>query len=318
MKISKKLQKWVDQGLITRKQAEKITQSEQSGRSNLMWKLMFGIAGLLIGLGIILIISSNWRHIPAPVKMLGDFVIWGGILYATYWSIVNKRERIKELFLILSFLFVAATIGLIAQIFHLSGGWHSFATTWALLGLPFILFSRLITINCLWLCLILSTVKYDVWLEAIMDMFDNAPIAGLISGTMILAALSVWGRQIYEFLGKRVILPKAFSLLSFRAMYYFTLGVGAALGFEYILANVIVFVFLGIRLLLAAYDKNINSFIHNTHLVELYILFLFFTRYHNLFKSGLGFIFAGCLLLGALYGLKRTSKYIKTMEVFHE
>ena len=66
------------------------------------------------------------------------------------------------------------------------------------------------------------------------------------------------------------------------------------------------------------YDKNINSFIHNAHLVELYILFLFFTRYHNLFKSGVGFIFAGCLLLGALYGLKKTSKYIKTLEVFHE
>ena len=58
MKLSKKLQKWVEQGLITSKQAEKIAQSEQSGHSNLMWKLMFGIAGLLIGLGIILLILS--------------------------------------------------------------------------------------------------------------------------------------------------------------------------------------------------------------------------------------------------------------------
>lgn len=317
MKISNKLKKWADAGLISQKQAEKIMLSEQSKNHNIMWKLMFGIAGLLIGLGVILIISSNWRHIPDHLKLLGDFSIWAGILYATYRSIVNKEDKIKELFLILSFLFVAATIGLIAQIFHLSGGWHSFAITWALLGLPFILFSRLVTINFLWLCLVLSALKFDFW-RAIIEMFDNTPIAMLISGTMILAALSFSGRQIYEFLGKIVILPKAFSLLSFLAMYCFALTAGATLGFKYMLANVFVFVFLGIRLLMAVYDKNINSFIHNTHLVELYILFLFFTRYGNLFKSGVGFICAGCILLGALYALKKTSKYIKTMEVFHE
>ena len=61
-----------------------------------------------------------------------------------------------------------------------------------------------------------------------------------------------------------------------------------------------------------------KSFIRNTHLLELYILFLFVTRYGNLFMSGVGFIVGGLLLLGVLYLLKKTSKYIKTLEVFHE
>ena len=43
MKISNKLQKWVDQGLISKKQAEKIMLSEQSNNSNMAWKLMFGL-----------------------------------------------------------------------------------------------------------------------------------------------------------------------------------------------------------------------------------------------------------------------------------
>ncbi|MBE6449110.1 MAG: DUF2157 domain-containing protein [Alphaproteobacteria bacterium] len=109
MKISNKLQKWVDEGLISQKQADKILLSEQSTHSNIVWKWMYGIAGLFIGLGFILIISANWDNIPAPLKLLGDFAIWAAILYGTYWSIINKKTRIKELFLVLSFLFVGAT-----------------------------------------------------------------------------------------------------------------------------------------------------------------------------------------------------------------
>ena len=39
---------------------------------------------------------------------------------------------------------VGGTIGLIAQTFNLSGGWQSFAVSWALLSTPFILVSRLL------------------------------------------------------------------------------------------------------------------------------------------------------------------------------
>ena len=141
MKISNKLQKLVDQGLISEEQAEKIMASEQAKHSNLAWKLMYWIAGLFIGLGFILIVGSNWDDIPASLKLLGDFAIWAGILYGTYWSIVNKKDRVKELFLTLSFLFVGATIGLIGQIFNLSGGWQSFATAWAVLSFVFVIFS---------------------------------------------------------------------------------------------------------------------------------------------------------------------------------
>ena len=50
MKISNKLQKLVDQGLISEEQAEKIMASEQAKHSNLAWKLMYWIAGLFIGI----------------------------------------------------------------------------------------------------------------------------------------------------------------------------------------------------------------------------------------------------------------------------
>ena len=140
----------------------------------------------------------------------------------------------------------------------------------------------------------------------------------LITGTLIWALLTYAGNQLYKAINKVIVLPKAFAIFCFINMYGVALLGGFFLGFENMFANIFVFIFLGIRLLLAMYNKNMKSFIRNTHLVELFILFLFVTRFGNLFMSGIGFILGGALLLGVLYLLKKTSKYIKAMEVFHE
>ena len=144
MKIANRLQNWVEQGLISQSQAEQILLSEKSNHSNIMWRWMYGIAGLFIGLGFILIIGANWDDIPAGVKLFGDFALWAGIIYAAVKSVADKKSKASEILLVLSFLFAGATIGLIGQIFNLNGGWHSFAMAWSLLGLPYVLFSRLL------------------------------------------------------------------------------------------------------------------------------------------------------------------------------
>lgn len=318
MRVSNKLQKWVEQGLISQEQAEKIILTEQSDNGRMAWKLMYWIAGLFIGLGCILIIGSNWDSVPAFIKLLGNFAIWGGVLYGVYWSIVNKREKLKELFLTLSFLFVGATIGLIAQIFNLSGGWQSFATGWAILSFVFVIFSRLIVLNIVWLCLFFSILNIEHFFRLLESFLGNNLTMGLITGTLLCAFLSYAGNQLYQAVNKVVVMPKAFAVLSFIHMYIVAVIGGMAVGFKSVFATIFVFVFLGGRLFLAMQNKNMKSFIRNTHLIELYILFLFLTRFGNLFMSGIGFIIGGVLLLGGLYLLKKTSKYIKSMEMFHE
>lgn len=62
MLLSKKLQIWVDKGIITKEQAEKIIESNKNQHFHLAWSLMFWIAGLLIGSGVILLIGSNWEE----------------------------------------------------------------------------------------------------------------------------------------------------------------------------------------------------------------------------------------------------------------
>ena len=317
MKISNKLQNLVDQGVISLEQAEKIMFSEQEKHSNLAWKLMYWIAGLFIGLGIISIIASNWDSIPASVKLFGDFIIWAGILYGAYWSIDNKKDKLKELFLTLCFLFVGATIGLIAQIFNLNGGWNSFALIWALLSFVFVVFSRLMAINILWLCLLFSSVNFGRLFKYLEYFFESSLTIGLIISSLILALLTYMGNKLYKVVNKTVLLPKAFALLTHFIMYNFVLYGGFIIGFKEVFANIFVFIFLGIRLFLTMRAKDMKSFIQNTHALELYIFLLFLSRLGG-FLSGIGYISIGILLLGILYILKKTSKYIRKMEVFHE
>ena len=321
MKRRVDLDELVANKIITQDQAEKILSYSKSGSMSKAWKLWYWIAGLFIGLGTVLLISANWDDVSDLVKLVADFAIWGGVLYGTYWSVVNKKERCKELFLTLSCLFVGATIGLIAQIFNLGGNWSAFALSWSLLSLVFVLCSRLMVLNILWLWLMSGSISEEIFdkiakmLEKIIKYYDELTI--LIYVTACLAVLAYIGKLIYEMINKKIVLPKAFYLICVFSMYFVVLVFGGHIGFDNNWANVFVFAFLVCRLLLAVKDKNMRAFTFNTHLVELYILFLFLSRFNNLFETGVGFLLAGFLLLAGIYVLRKTSIYIKKMEIFN-
>ena len=325
MKISKKLQKWVEQGFISDEQAKQILQAEQSNYSGFVWKWLYGIAGLFIGLGIILIVSANWDDIPAPVKLVADFGIWAGFIYGTYLSVINKKDKIKEFFLLMSFLFVGATIGLVAQIFNLSGGWHSFAMTWALLGLPFVWLSRLFFFNCGWMILFLTSFNFG-FVEKILN-YMHKHIDGLILFVIVLLLISKLSKKLDKIFNQYTLLPKALQVLSMFAIYgmiflssfgrnYWYLF-GARLDF-FIFICLLSFVFFASRLFWAFKNQNMVSFKRNALVVEFYIFLIFTSRMSDLLLSGFGFILAGLFVLGFIYVIRKTSKYIKTMEVFHE
>ena len=315
MALSKKLQKWVEQGIITKDQADKITELEGKNQSSMAWRMMFLIAGLFIGLGIVLLIGANWDYIPASLKISGNFTIWLGILYGAYWSITHKKENIREMFLTLSFLMVGATIGLIGQIFNLSGGWESFAFAWALLGIPYIILSRLVALNTMWIILLLTGFKglsIFSWLHWLYDTLSGVP--ELVTATAVLALIGYAGAQLHETVGKIIILPQTLSKLSMFIMYVVIIFCGWSMGVKDWGASIFVLIFFGIRMAIAFIRKNPRSFRNNTLLIQLFIFFIFITRFENLFKSGIGFILGGALLLLLIYGLKKTSTYIKNFD----
>ena len=317
-----KLKTWVEANIIDNAQKEKILEYEKTHNNGLFWRAATIIAGLLIGCGICLIVASNWDKLSTQFKIIADFALFGAILYGAYFCLSKGKKGLSELFLLLSFLMIAATIGLLGQTFNLDGGWRSFALFWALLGVPYALLSRSVLLNVLWIYIMLNGLHFG-FIDKILDyVWENLEAAVLFS------ALFVGGGYVLEKFDEQskraVVMPYVFS----KAFYIFAyivvlfgagdMGLGShrTLWVQSLMANVFIFSFLGLMMLWGMKTQNILFFKRNAIIAEIYVFALFASRMGNLLTSGLGMIAGGLFILFLLYCLKRTSKLIGKMEVF--
>ena len=323
MSLTTKTQKWLDNGLISNDQREKILAFERQRSNGTFWRTAFILAGLLIGLGICLLVAANWDVLPCIVKLMGDFVLLGAVIYGVYWSQETGHTGLKEVFAIVSFLMIGATIGLVGQVFHLSGGWNSFALSWAILGAVFVLASRALFFNMGWIILLMTLIKgkvFEKWITYLAEHLD-AYTVGLVVGLIL---ISCGAEKLYKYIQEKIVLPKALARLAMWMAYISVAFVGVRWGLiewknswgTMLFAYVIVFSFLAWRMYQAVLIQSATSFKRNAILAQLYIFGIFASRFGNLFLSGLGFIAGGVLVLLLIYSLKKTTGYIKQMEVF--
>jgi uncharacterized membrane protein len=318
MKLKKKIDKWVENELISEAQGVNILDFEKKYNNGLFGKTAATIAGILIGLGICLIVASNWDYTPTSLKILGSFGLLGAFSYNAYKNIVIKNDKLRELFLILSFLMVGATIGLFGQIFNLDGGWESFSTGWALLGAPYVFLSKSVRFNIIWCLLVIRPWKIFSYIDGIWQYFE---------ALIVFFALSYGCSLFYDKVSKFSKLPIALSKYFIAIAYFILWAIGLDWGLndfsyvnndfiEMIAANIIVFGFFGGCMWLAVKKQNIDSFKRNTIFLEIYIFMLFKSFFGNLFMSGVGFILGGLAIIGGIKILKKTSKFIQNMEAF--
>ncbi len=321
MSLLKKTTVWVQEQIITPEQKEKILAFERSSGNHTFWNTAFIIAGVLIGLGICLLIAANWSVLPPAAKLTGDFILFGALIYALYWSIQTEHKGLKELFAIMTFLIVGGTIGLIAQIFQLSGGWNNFALTWALLGLPFIILSRSTFLNIVWL-LLLSSMFDGRYLSKILNYIVGKFTINTVVNIIILYVIYFGITKIQDKTDQYTILPKTIGKLLIWGIYILVVYIGCRWGLisSYNLhtfgAYFVVFGFLGFRMYMATREQNISSFKRNAILAEIYIFAIFASKMGNLWVSGWGFIFGGLFILAFVFALRKTTRYIKQMEIF--
>lgn len=322
MSLQNKLSIWVQNALITEDQKQKIFAFEKENNNGFAIKTAFIIAGLFIGLGICLIVASNWQFFPSWFKFLLNFAVFGAFVYGVFWSVQNNKPHLKDLFLFLSFLMIAATIGLTAQTFNLNGGWQSFALFWSLLSLPYVLLSSSFSFNLIWMLLLSSAVSHNFLEEFFTYCFEN--IEGLACLTLLTAALSYAGELVYDTIKKSILLPRAFAKLMLFLSYVCLISFAFhwALPSYYkstphlFLGILFVAAFLTARLFWAFKKQDMSSFKHNVFLSEAYIFLFFASLFDDLLYSGFGFIISGFSILLLLYIFKKTSKYIKKLEIF--
>jgi len=312
MSLTSKTTAWVQQGIISIQQQQDILAFERTHANKTFWNTAFIFSGVLIGLGVCLLIAANWNVLPASVKLTGDFILLGGLICATYYSMQKQHRGLRELFTIFSFLLIGGTIGLIGQVFQLSGGWNSFALTWALLGLPFVILSRSRFVNMGWLVLLISAGKWE-WVEHIFDNLSSMALAVVVLHVLYAPVL-----KFAKAAESRIVLPRAVAVLLLWTAYgvvYWMAGWNG-LHKEQFLAYLFVFGFLGFRMYLAVKEQDVKSFKRNAILTEVYLFLIFAFKMGSLWLSGFGFIGGGVLLLLFIWVLRKTSRYIKKMEAF--
>jgi len=321
MSLSKKTSVWVEQQFITPEQREKILLFEAKKGTRTFWNTAFIIAGSLIGLGICLLIAANWSALSDWLKLICDFALFGGFIYGLYRSTVAGRNGLKELFCVLCFLMVGGTIGLIAQIFQLNGGWHNFALGWVLASFPFIVLTRSAFFNMCWLLLAVSLLPFEKWEEYLKPFFKDLT---LLQPLVLVGLYSLYAacKQADEKIHSFVALPKNAARLFLWSAYLLVYSIGCCWGLAkgnvttQIYAHIIVFGFFAFRMYVALREAQIGPFKRNAILAEIYIFLIFMSHMGVLWKTGLAFIGGGLLVLAFIFILRKTMRYIKRMEAF--
>lgn len=150
MFLKSKLEKWVKNKLITKKQSDQIVAFEDSVSSNFALYTFIVIGVLAISIGVISLVASNWHDIPNLVKLMGDFSILFGI---SFYLLKMDRENHPYIFDAVLFGFMLmclASIGLVGQIFNLKSNLVNAFLFWSVITFPPALLSKEKIIPFVW------------------------------------------------------------------------------------------------------------------------------------------------------------------------
>ncbi len=144
------LKHWQEEKLLTKKKADELRHSLDAAEHEVPNKALAvfsAIGAILVGLGVILFIASNWSAMSPLVKttvlLLGIILSGGAGYYLAYEQ--GKYEKTGQALLLLNILLYGASIFLVAQIYHLQLNFWWGALLW-LVGtklMAYILQSRL-------------------------------------------------------------------------------------------------------------------------------------------------------------------------------
>ena len=194
MRLSRKLDRWMQAALLTEEQRRRILEFEDETRNSARWLVwsLAAVGGLAIAAGIVSLIAANWQEIPAAVKLFAGV----GLLAATAVAALRFDDRAegwpRDLLLLVHQLLVLAVIGLVAQVYHLSGApWRPFALASALALPPVLLASRSVLTD-VWIAYSLTAValvldRFGLWKPLFNDDAGILPVAASV-GLLLLTA----------------------------------------------------------------------------------------------------------------------------------
>jgi uncharacterized membrane protein len=138
------IEQWLKEGTITKEQAQKMladtSQYKKEQSSNKLIIALSTIGAILLGIGVILFIASNWQQMPNIVKVL---ILLGSTAGSYYGGYVLKYQRktlvkVGASLIFLGALLFGATIFLIAQMYHINANSHTLILIWLIGIIPLV------------------------------------------------------------------------------------------------------------------------------------------------------------------------------------
>jgi uncharacterized membrane protein len=161
--LKAELPSWVQDGLLSTESAEQLNQRYQLDKlekesSRLLAAVLFTLGSLLLGGGVISFVAAHWEELPVGVKVALVFALLLGFHLTGYWLRFKRDSpRLGHALLFCGSLVFGANIGLMAQIFHVSGDWYRAYLAWGVGAL-----AMAWAVNS-WLTGVLALVTTFVW-----------------------------------------------------------------------------------------------------------------------------------------------------------
>ncbi|MBI5847249.1 MAG: DUF2157 domain-containing protein [Nitrospirae bacterium] len=166
-KLRAEMGSWVEKGFISQEQRDRIlfhyravSEVQTRAGSGRLITVVSVLGSVLVGLGIILFVASNWHAIPKAGKLALLFTTMIGMYSAGYYMRYTRQNYVKvgASLIFLGTMAFGANIYLIAQIYNISVHYPNGELLWVLGTLPLAYVLRLRTI------LTLALLNLLIWL----------------------------------------------------------------------------------------------------------------------------------------------------------
>lgn len=189
------IEQWLKEGTITQEQAQKMladtSQYKKEQASNKLIIAFSTIGAILLGIGVILFVASNWQQMSNIVKVLILLASTAVSYYSGYVLRYQKQTlvRVGASLIFLGALLFGATIFLIAQMYHVNANSHTLILIWLAGIIPLVYALKTKPIAGL------SSLLFFIWVglfvfrnmsfEAASGDFFGLPILYLVSGILL-------------------------------------------------------------------------------------------------------------------------------------
>ena len=200
MQIERKLLQWQRAGLLDAEACARIREFESSRRNPVLLYALAWLGAATVGIGAISVVAANWQGFSDFQKLAAAGAVGTALAAGIVRTRSASRLVLSEALVCIDYLYVAATIGLIGQIYQ-SGtpAWQALLF-WSVVTLPLMLLARTPLAGGLWFTGLLVTYGF-VSVAAIESLSsdswpDGVAVATALWPFLVVASASLpWLRE---------------------------------------------------------------------------------------------------------------------------